>query len=226
MQPNLTTLTTLWKAIIRHHLPAFLALFLPVAYADIDWQHGFRWLNDVLDDDARAAGMLVQVECRDGKGETVRLFIRIADARRHDFAARMWQTHLSLYKRFNAMPVSMALLLDDDEAWRPDSFGYDVLGTTLSFVYPVVKLTSYASLAAEAELNGSDNPIAALVLAHLAAQTPDLDDQARAETRRMLAHRLQRLGYHELLNAPELFALVRGLLRAEPEPADEGEATA
>ena len=37
-----------WKAVLERYFPAFLAFFFPVAYADIAWECGHRFLDKEL----------------------------------------------------------------------------------------------------------------------------------------------------------------------------------
>ena len=60
--------------------------------------------------------------------------------------------------------ASFAVLADEDPSWRPNSFGYNVLGCRLNFEFPTVKLMDISDEVLEQQQNS--NPIATLVLAH------------------------------------------------------------
>jgi hypothetical protein len=61
--------------------------------------------------------------------------------------------------------ISLAILADDDPAWRPSQFGYGRWGGHAGIRFLVRKLLDYA--AHEAALEADANPFATLVLAHL-----------------------------------------------------------
>ena len=57
------------------------------------------------------------------------------------------------------------MLTDDNPAWRPDRFGYDVCGSSISLRFLTAKLLDYRGR--EDELERDPNPFAAVALAQL-----------------------------------------------------------
>jgi len=78
----------------------------------------------------------------------------------------MYVYHYHIFDQF-AYPdvVSLAILADDDPNWRPNSFAYANVGSSLEFKFSTIKLLDFQ----ESVLEQSDNPFALVVLAHLRA---------------------------------------------------------
>ena len=55
--------------------------------------------------------------------------------------------------------VSLAVLCDEQPAWRPDRFEYNIWGCQVGIRFPSVKILDYRGQ--EAELEQSPNPFAA-----------------------------------------------------------------
>ncbi len=76
------------------------------------------------------------------------------------------------------------MLGDDHPKWRPDRFGYDLWGCELSFRFPIVKLLDFIAL--RPMLETSADPIAAMVLAHLATLEKPNDELSRFARKRQV----------------------------------------
>ncbi len=63
--------------------------------------------------------------------------------------------------------ISLAILIDDDPAWRPSRYEYGRWGFRTGMEFPIVKLLDYAPKCQE--LESDPNPFAVVVLAHLKA---------------------------------------------------------
>lgn len=61
----------------------------------------------------------------------------------------------------------MAILTDGDTNWRPSSYSRELWNCRLDFNFPMVKLIDYE--VQKAVLEKSQNPIAKVIAAHLAA---------------------------------------------------------
>ena len=59
----------------------------------------------------------------------------------------------------------MAILGDPNKNWKPSVFDYTIMGSRVTFVFPIVKLTDF--LKRWDELEKSKNPFAVMVMAHL-----------------------------------------------------------
>jgi hypothetical protein len=91
----------------------------------------------------------------------------------------MYRYNHRLEDRYGRMPVSLAVLTDDDRWWRPEQYQAGKWRCLVKFHFPVVKLMDY--LGRERELEESPNPFAAFVLAHLATNVTQGNPTARLE---------------------------------------------
>lgn len=179
-----------WKEAMDLWFEPFVAFFFPQVHRDIDWSRGWQSLDAELRQvvpDAefgiKRVDKLVQVWRRDGAEAWLLIHIEVQSQYEADFARRMFVYHYRIFDRYNRQVVSLAVLADDRPNWRPDWFGYDSWGCDLSFRFPIVKLLDLAALGHM--LESSSDPIAAMVLAHLATL------EAPGEERSLFARKRQ-----------------------------------
>ncbi len=163
-----------------------MVFFFPQVHALIDWGKDYEFLDKELQKVVRNAELgqrlvdkLVKVYLRNG--ETTHLYIHIEVQAQVDkkFGERLFVYHYRLFDRYNRQIITLAILGDDQEEWRPDSFSYEQGGCRLSFQFPVIKLLDYRKR--WKELEQSRNPFSIIVRTHLKG----------LETRRSPAKRLQ-----------------------------------
>ncbi len=213
-----------WKEALEQYLPDCLALFLPQAYAEIDWTRGYAFLDKELQQVApqaalgrRLADKLVQVWRRNGDEAWVLIHIEVQHQEEADFARRMFGYYYRLLDRYNRPVASVAILGDERAGWRPATFQTALWDCAVHFHFPVIKLLDYR--ARWAELEASRNPFATVVMAHLRAQETRGDAAARGQAKLMLIRRLYDLGYgrEEIVG---LFRFIDWLLRLPDEEED------
>ncbi len=189
-----------WKAALGVYLQEFLALCFPAIHAAIDWTRSYRFLETELqraasDDQQgrRTADKLVEVWGRDGVAAWVLIHIEVQSQGATDFPARMFQYHYRLRDRFDRPIVSVAVLGDDRPRWRPTTYESALWGCEVQFRFPIVKLLDYQQQLVE--LEQSRNPVASLILAHLAAQRTRSDPEQRLLAKLAITRHLYDLGY-------------------------------
>ena len=189
-----------WKAALGVYLQEFLALCFPAIHAAIDWTRPYRFLETELqratgDDQQgrRTADKLVEVWGRDGVAAWVLIYIEVQSQDIADFERRMFQYHYRLRDRFDRPIVSVAVLGDERPRWRPATYTSALWGCEVQFRFPIVKLLDYREHLAD--LEASRNPVASLVLAHLAAQRTRSDPAQRLQAKLAITRRLYDLGY-------------------------------
>lgn len=175
-----------WKEALERYFEAFMAFFFPHAHADIDWTKGYEFLDQELQQVVRDAELgrrridkLVKVWRKNGEEAWVLVHLEVQSYEESGFAERMYVYNYRLFDRYHRQVASFAVLGDEREGWRPDRFGYHLWGCEVGFKFPIVKLLDYKEQ--WSTLEASQNPFAAVVMAHLKAQ----------ETRRNPASRLQ-----------------------------------
>jgi hypothetical protein len=139
---------------------------------EIDWSRGYEFLDQELQKVVRDAtskqrrvDKLVKVWLKNGQAALLYIHVEVQSQVEDDFNKRMFIYHYRLYDRYQQPILSLAILGDDREDWRPDGFGYEVLGCYISFYFPTVKLLDYQEKLEE--LKPSRNPFAIVGLTHL-----------------------------------------------------------
>ena len=205
-----------WKETLERYLRPFLELCFPLAAAGIDWTVAIEFLDQELQQVVRDADLgkqrtdkLVKVRRRDGGEEWVLIHVEVQAQPDPDLALRMYRYHHRIADRYGRTVVSLVVLADADPQWRPGAYAEALWGSRLRFEYPVCKL-----LDLEREpggLDASDNPVAVVIAAHLAAQATAGDPAARHDFKWALTRRLHERGYgwQDIL---ELFRLLDWLL--------------
>ena len=206
-----------WKEALDLFFEAFLELSFPQAHADIDWGQGWESLENELQKIApeaetgrRYVDKLVKVWLKNGHQQWLLIHVEVQMTDEAGFRARMYVYHCRLVASYNEREVvSLAVLADDNPRWRPDSFVYQRWGMEVAFRFPAVKLLDYAER--RAELEESDSPFAAVVLAHLDTQETRQDLRQRKDRKFRLVRRLRERGW-DAERVRQLFNLIDWLM--------------
>jgi hypothetical protein len=148
---------------------------------------------------------LVKVWRRSGTEIWVLVHIEVQSQAQEEFAERMFIYNYRIYDRYKKPVVSLAILADEREAWRPDRYREELWGCSMELRFPTVKLLDYRERMDE--LEGSDNPFAVIVAAHLTTQETRRDKAKRYEGKLKIAKSLYRRGYTRS-DILELFRLI------------------
>ena len=173
-----------WKEALDRWFELFVAFFFPEVHRRIDWSQGWVSLDAELRQvvrDAelgkRLADKLVQVQLLEGGEVHLLIHVEVQGWPEDDFGRRMFVYHYRIFDRYNQRVISLAVLADERPDWRPNHFGYDLVGCRLEFTFPAVKLLDFA--AHREMLEASDNPFATVALAHLAMLETRNDPESR-----------------------------------------------
>ncbi len=173
-----------WKEAVERYFPEFMAFYFPAAHAQIDWLHGYEFLDSELRavvQDAelgkRFVDKLVRVNRLSGEESWIYIHLEVQGSPQTEFAERMFVYNYRLYDRYHHPVASMAILADESEDWRPVSFGFEVLGCKHTLEFPTAKLLDF--MGREAELQADANPFALVTLAHLLTKATRKDMDAR-----------------------------------------------
>ena len=104
------------------------------------------------------------------------------------FAKRMFTYNYRIFDHYDRPVVSLAVLADQLEEWRPDAFSWELWGCRMGINFPVVKLLDYGQR--WAELESSANPFALCTMAHLKTMETKHDLTRRRQWKVDLARRL------------------------------------
>ena len=183
---------TPWKDVVERYLPDFIAFYFSDTHLKIDWSRGFTFLDQelaqIVQDAAhgkRVLDKLAKLYTLAGGEVWVLIHIEIQNAFEAAFSERLFVYNYRIFDKY-AHPVStMVILTDDNPAWRPDHYGYDLFGFKIDVHFPMVKLVDYA---AQIEaLLGNPNPFALVTAAHLLTRETKGKHQQRYSAKLRLA---------------------------------------
>lgn len=201
-----------WKEAISRYFPPFMEFFFPQAYANINWERGYEFLDTELMQVVREAELgkrwvdkLVKVWRINGSETWVLVHIEIQSQVQSGFAQRMYVYSYRLFDYYERQVASLAVLADDQESWRPQEYSYEIWGCRVSLEFPVVKLWDY--LDQWDILEQSPNPFAVLVMAHLKTLTTSNKAQERLQWKLNLVKGLYQRGYSRQ-DILEIFRLI------------------
>lgn len=189
-----------WKQILQLYFEEFMLFFFPQAHGEIDWIRQPEFLDKELEQvvrDAelgkRLADKLVKIYRIGGEETWILIHLEIQSQSESDFSERMFIYNYRIYDRYKRSVASLAVLGDEQVNWRPNQFGYELFGTKVEFQFPIVKLLDYQQR--QSELEASRNPLATVVMAHLAALQTKSDRLERKQQKLSLVRRLYQQGF-------------------------------
>jgi hypothetical protein len=201
-----------WKEALGLYFQPFMAFFFPQIEANIDWNRGYEFLDKEFQQVVRDAEIgriyadkLVKVWQRDGSEIWVLIHVEVQSQVQSDFPERMYVYNYRIFDMYRRPVVSLAVLSDDHDEWRPDSYSYALWGCRISLEFPIVKLLDYQTRSTL--LSESTNPFAVIVAAHLTTQQTTQDPQGRYLGKLRLAKSLYQRGYSRQ-DILELFRLI------------------
>ncbi|MBW4622843.1 MAG: cytosolic protein [Cyanosarcina radialis HA8281-LM2] len=196
-----------WKDILEAYFQDFLQFFFPQIHAEVDWNRGYEFLDTELQQvvrDAelgkRLADKLVKVWKLNGEETWVLIHIEIQSQEESNFSERMFVYYYRLRDRYDRPVVSLAILGDERETWRPQPWRDELWGCCVQFEFPIIKLLDYERR--WEQLEASRNPFAIAVMAHLKTKETRNNASARKEWKFRLTKRLYEQGYsrEDILN--------------------------
>jgi len=138
------------------------------------------------------------------------IHIEVQDQRDSGVARHMFTYNYRLFDRYARPVASLAVLADGDAGWRPDSYGFEVLGCRYTLEFPVVKLIDYADRTESLEVN--PNSFALVTAAHLRTRQTKNDPQARYRAKLDLVRSLYRQGWDKQ-RILDLFSVLDWMMR-------------
>ncbi|HEY9836502.1 MAG TPA: hypothetical protein V6D27_06360 [Vampirovibrionales bacterium] len=190
-----------WKEALEDYLEPFMAFFFPKVHSLIDWSRGYESLDKELQQitptatsGEREGDKLFKVWQKTGEEAYILIHIEVQSQEESQFPERMYIYH---YRSFDIHKkvISLAILGDDRPSWRPNSYSYELGGSSIRFEFPIAKLLDYESQ--WETLKTSLNPLAFLVMAHLKTQASTGKAQEREQYKWQLVQNLYERGYTE-----------------------------
>ncbi|MGJ5675424.1 MAG: transposase [Nostochopsis sp.] len=201
-----------WKEALENYFEAFLAFFFPQAHSEIDWECGYEFLDQELQQVVREAELgkrfvdkLVKVWRQNGEETWVLIHVEIQSQVDNEFTKRMYTYNYRIFDRYDKEVASFSVLGDTQKSWRPREYSYELWGSRASLQFPTIKLLDYEIR--WSELEASDNPFAIVVMAHLRTQASTQNPEARLQWKLRLIRMLYEKGYSRD-NILQLFRLI------------------
>jgi Domain of unknown function (DUF4351) len=189
-----------WKLILRAYFPEAIAFFFPHVATIVDWTQPIEFLDSefqkIAPDAAigkRYADQLVKLQSKHGKSLILLIHIEIQAAPEKHFPERMFIYAVRIFEYFHQPPLSLAILCDGKQNWRPSQYSFSTAASSLQFNFTSVKLLDYQ--AQWAQLEQSQNPFAVVVMAHLKTQETKQNADDRKAWKFTLVRRLYEQGY-------------------------------
>jgi hypothetical protein len=155
----------LWKGILEDLFTDFLRLLIPEADQLFDLSRQPEFLDKELeqlyppDDDLFAPKIvdkLAKVFTRAGNEEWVLCHVEVQGRYHKDFGRRMYEYYARILDKYDKSIVAFAILTERGAVKRSNSYVREYLGTSLRFIYNVVKIADFDTEA----LKRSGNPFA------------------------------------------------------------------
>ncbi len=163
---------SVWKEVLDAYFEEFLAFFFPQIHADIDWQRPYEYMDKELEklepDSAtgrRLVDKLVKVYLNDGTETWLMIHIEVQGHAEPGFAKRMNLYKNRISDHYDAEVVSLAILTDTNQSFRPNLYQRLRWGQRDIFEFLIIKLIDYNKDWASLEAN--PNPFAVVVMAQL-----------------------------------------------------------
>ena len=161
-----------WKQAIEQYFEQFILLCFSQLHSLIDWSRGFHVLEQELqqivgeaESGKRIADKLFQVWLLDGSETWVLIHVEIQSQTESDFAKRMYQYNYRAFDKYERPVISLAVLGDETNSWRPSLYEYVLDGFQLRMQFPIVKVLDYENQ--WEVLSQNPNPFAIMIMAHL-----------------------------------------------------------
>jgi hypothetical protein len=191
-----------WKAAIEHYFRPFMELLFPAIASQIAWEKEYTFMDKELQKITRDAQVgklfadkLVRVYRRDGSELYVMIHVEVQNQEQAQFGNRMLVYNCRLSDQYKVPIVSLAVLGDESQHWRPNSVTRELWGCKHTFTFPIVKLADYRER--WDELEASTNPFAVVIMAHLKTQETRHDYGERRRWKVAIARQLYQKGYTE-----------------------------
>ena len=189
-----------WKRILRLYFQDAMEFFFPQIAEGIDWSYPIEFLNkeyQQLTPDSeigkRLADQLVKVYQKGGDAIILLIHLEVQAEPEELFPERVFTYMLRIFDYFHQIPISLAILCDEDMNWRPHQYQVVTAGSSIEFNFTSVKLLDYQSN--WSDLEASRNIFSIVVMTHLKAQETQRNAGRRKEWKLRLIQSLYDRGY-------------------------------
>ncbi|MCX6579744.1 MAG: hypothetical protein NT166_06115 [Candidatus Aminicenantes bacterium] len=169
-----------WKDMIEMHFEAFVEFFYPDIHKDINFSRPPEILSNELRKilphsklGNRRADALIKVYLKNGLERYIWVYIHIEvqGKKDTDFPERLFVYYYRIFEKFRESGtgiISLAVLTDEDENYRPDEYYSKLWGFELRMHIPLIKIIDYKNKKElQEKVDRSANPMAMVVKAQL-----------------------------------------------------------
>ena len=202
----------LWKGILEDLFADFLRFFYTNADEIFDIDRGFEFLDKELEQlypgtdlkHPKFVDKLVKVFAKSGKEEWLLIHVEVQGYDDGNFTNRMFTYFYRIRDRFGKEVSSIAIFTDKDVGYCPDTYEYNLLGTSIRFQFRTYKILEQD----KEELEQRDNPFAIVILTVLLAlEKEEHDDEELVKLSIDIARRMYRKGFERAKIKQLLFFL-------------------
>lgn len=197
-----------WKEAFRRYLYLLLKLYFPAMHAAIDWSVEPTWCDKELSRMVPKAkrrnqpvDVLVRVRLLSGEEQLILLHVEIQSSPEAGFERRIARYHSGLFWSYDQRVVTLVVLADLDEDWRPGEDVFRVADFESRLRFPTCKLIDRL----ETDWRDDHSLPVQLVRAQTEALRTASDPEGRYRAKWRLVRKLYELGY----NAEELREIFR-----------------
>jgi len=191
---------TPWKNILGEYFRPFMELCLSPLSQQIDWERGYESLDKELNKAVRysktgnrRADKLIKVWLKDNQEIWILFHVEVQGYYELEFPERMYIYNYRLRDFYRRPIVSVAILIDSDDRWRPSQYNEGYWGCSTEFRFIVIKIWDFRSK--KEELEAMDNPFALVILSQLALLETRKDPYSLFQLKINLTRRLYRRGW-------------------------------
>lgn len=172
-----------------------LDLELPYEFLNRDFQQ----LNRELEITGEYASKLVRVWVNQPEEEWVLLHLHVQGEYFEELPSKMFIQSGRIFHHFDQHPLTIVILCDEDQNWRPDQFsrGDEAFGNFLKFRFANLKLLDFKFDERWKKLEKSNDLFATVIMTHLKALETSQAPQQRKIWKTKLTHRLYEKGLEE-----------------------------
>jgi hypothetical protein len=206
-----TDFDSAWKEVIERLFESFTEFFFPEIHRDIDFSKGIEFLDSELREitpygnvGKRYADELVKVHLKDGSVACIWVFIHIevqgSREKKGIFPERTYIYNYRIYDKNidrGVKVISVAILTDEDENYRPDEYLVRQWGFELRMKIPMVKIIDFKTRNELREkLETSTNPMAMVVKSQLKRyELKKADNKKKSTVKWELIRQSYEIGY-------------------------------
>lgn len=190
-----------WKDILnKRYFPYFLKFYFPDIYEDIDFNKKFEFLdkefqrivkeNEIGD---KRADKLIKVFLKDGSEQWLLIHIEIQGYYEKNFEERLYIYNYRIFDRYNKEVITLAILTDENDKFRPHKYEVKRWGFRLGFEFPIIKIIDFKDKIKNIEK--SVNPFAVVTLTYLRLMETKNDNNKKLFWKKTLVKSLFRKGF-------------------------------